>query len=1166
MVRKLNRAVFLSMLFALAPATLPAGGSAPATAAVAPGLLDQFTIQAVSSRPEMVTGGDAVVQVRVPAGKSPADLRIYRGEDDVTGSFAALPGAPNLLRAKLETGSNDTSATGETIILATLPGLGTRRLTLVNHSVNGPVLSGRHLLPYLCTTAAAGLGDPRNADCQGNTTVTYRYRTTTNNWVKLNDPSGPVPGNIASTTTTEGKTVPYAVATERGTLNRAIYAISTLVDIGPGSDTNQTGTGFNGTAIYNYGGGCNNLYQQGKAGGSPAANPNANPNPAVGNGYAYFQTTLNIFGSRCSDAVSAETTSMVKERFVERWGPIDKTIGNGGSGGSMAQQMIANNYPGLLDAISLSNSFIDNAYATGFLMDCAVIDNYVNASGWSSAERHAVKGGGLENTCDTTVASFSGGFFAPDQCPDTVPADQVYNAVTNPLGVRCTVWDANSNLWGTYANGKARQAADNVGVQYGLDALLNDEISARQFLDLNQNAGGIDEDGNPTAGRRVADPDALKIAYRMGQLNEGSAGYASTPAIDNRQYWIETVVNAHQTVHALSMRQRLENSTGGPVPHFIWSSKNGPGTGPDDDEPPTISNDKVWSVLEAWVENIQADTSDTPPQEKAVANAPANATDRCFNDDGTVKAIEVQSLNSGVCGTAFPSHRTPRMIAGGPLANDILKCQLKPLNPADYNGKLNAGELEELAGIFPSGVCDWSKPGVEQTFNTRTWRAWPTGRPDSTPPEATISSGPAQSVAPDPVDFEFSASETGSQFECRLDSGDENDFADCTSPIRYQSLSSGEHEFEVRATDTAGNVGSPASMRFNVGSPAPVLSVSPGAIFFGPINLGGELGEPGEFTLANPGSETVQVNSATVTGAEAGSFRILANASTCYTQANPGRIEPGHSCQIVAVFDPLAEGRNQANLRIQSSSVTSPDLIPLAGVGLPRLLPGAAISPQTVSFGNRQAGTRSPVQIVTLTSNGTGDLTVNGPGLSGMNPGQFKVTSDNCSSRVIATGNHCEIGVQFAPSGVGGRAAALVVSTDAAGADTTVDLSGAGVTPPAVRRSSRVQIGKRLRRLGRMVRQPVPIRCQTTNMDFCRGRMTLKARGRTLGLRHNRLVLVGSQSYSLGRGWRTVKIKVSHLARRALRRRGRMQVRINATSRQGNGNFRSLGTGRRLRR
>ena len=43
------------------------GSMAPAAAADAPGLLDQLTVRTVSSRPEMVSGGDAIVQVRVPA-------------------------------------------------------------------------------------------------------------------------------------------------------------------------------------------------------------------------------------------------------------------------------------------------------------------------------------------------------------------------------------------------------------------------------------------------------------------------------------------------------------------------------------------------------------------------------------------------------------------------------------------------------------------------------------------------------------------------------------------------------------------------------------------------------------------------------------------------------------------------------------------------------------------------------------------------------------------------------------------------------------------------------------------------------------------------------------------------------------------------------------------
>ncbi len=67
---------------------------------------------------------------------------------------------------------------------------------------------------------------------------------------------------------------------------------------------------------------------------------------------------------------------------------------------------------------------------------------------------------------------------------------------------------------------------------------------------------------------------------------------------------------------------------------------------------------------------------------------------------------------------------------------------------------------------------------------------------------------------PDPSDeasatFEFEADEPGSSFECRLDDAA---FTSCESPRSYTGLEDGEHRFEVRATDRAGNVdGSPAA-------------------------------------------------------------------------------------------------------------------------------------------------------------------------------------------------------------------------------------------------------------------------------------------------------------------------------------------------------------------
>lgn len=63
--------------------------------------------------------------------------------------------------------------------------------------------------------------------------------------------------------------------------------------------------------------------------------------------------------------------------------------------------------------------------------------------------------------------------------------------------------------------------------------------------------------------------------------------------------------------------------------------------------------------------------------------------------------------------------QNPLMSAGGPTTADILKCQLKPIVSADYvdaSGKqlLSASQVTQLQSIFPTGVCDWTKPGVGQ--------------------------------------------------------------------------------------------------------------------------------------------------------------------------------------------------------------------------------------------------------------------------------------------------------------------------------------------------------------------------------------------------------------------------------------------------------------------
>jgi hypothetical protein len=66
---------------------------------------------------------------------------------------------------------------------------------------------------------------------------------------------------------------------------------------------------------------------------------------------------------------------------------------------------------------------------------------------------------------------------------------------------------------------------------------LNDgKITVEQFADLNRLVGGHDIDGVVVRARTVADPDALRMAYETGRLNDASRGLSAVPIIDVRPY------------------------------------------------------------------------------------------------------------------------------------------------------------------------------------------------------------------------------------------------------------------------------------------------------------------------------------------------------------------------------------------------------------------------------------------------------------------------------------------------------------------------------------------------------------------------------------------------------------------------------------------------------
>jgi hypothetical protein len=139
------------------------------------------------------------------------------------------------------------------------------------------------------------------------------------------------------------------------------------------------------------------------------------------------------------------------------------------------------------------------------------------------------------------------------------------------------------------------------------------------------------------------------------------------------------------------------------------------------------ATDLAFDTMDRWLAAVESDTSGAPLEQKIVDNKPADYGDACFNS-ATGPDVGFESPECLIKNT-----RSPHIVAGGPQAENIFKCQLKPLNfsDPDYNGAIfDAGQQARLMGVFPNGVCDWTLAGVGQTdAEPTTFRNGPGGEP-----------------------------------------------------------------------------------------------------------------------------------------------------------------------------------------------------------------------------------------------------------------------------------------------------------------------------------------------------------------------------------------------------------------------------------------------------
>lgn len=371
---------------------------------------------------------------------------------------------------------------------------------------------------------------------------------------------------------------------------------------------------------------------------------------------------------------------MVKEHFTKTFGPPAFTIGSGGSGGSMQQHLIAQNYPGLLDAITPASSYPDITTLVAPVADCALLTRAFEGSPvpFTEEQKKAVSGFAVWGTCASWIKSgYSPRWIDPEFCHSSVPK-----------GTRCTLQDNEVNVYGRTRSGAAPSYYDNTGVQYGLTAFNTGKISAEQFIELNRRIGGFDGDGKMVPTRSAADVGAVRTAYRTGRVNAGFGSLSRAPIIDHRPH-VDASGNIHDTIRTSIMNARLVKANGNANNRVTFTNAR-PGV-------------NVIELADRWL---------------TAGQRPPDLKDACWTASG--EKIE----DAARCGELYPVSGDPRLAAGAPLTADILKCALKRVSAADYKQPVTEAQLGELRAIFPGGVCDWSRPGQGQELHPVVWQRY----------------------------------------------------------------------------------------------------------------------------------------------------------------------------------------------------------------------------------------------------------------------------------------------------------------------------------------------------------------------------------------------------------------------------------------------------------
>jgi uncharacterized repeat protein (TIGR01451 family) len=257
----------------------------------------------------------------------------------------------------------------------------------------------------------------------------------------------------------------------------------------------------------------------------------------------------------------------------------------------------------------------------------------------------------------------------------------------------------------------------------------------------------------------------------------------------------------------------------------------------------------------------------------------------------------------------------------------------------------------------------------------------------------------------------------------------------CTIDVDFTPSVGGTDNGSLVLTDNAPD--SPQTLQLTGSGDQPQAVLSPNPVNFGSVSTGSS--DQATLTVSNPGTATLDVSGAALSGADPGDFQITGQSSGC----NSGMVAAGTSCALTITFTPGAAGTRTATLTLTDNASPATQSVTLTGVGGQA---AATLSPNSLDFGTVAVGGSGAQKAVKIKSTGTMTLNVTGYSIGGADPSDFDLIGGSCPAVPfnLAPGATCTIDMYFAPTATGSRSATLSVSDNAGTSPQQVLVGGNG--------------------------------------------------------------------------------------------------------------------------